>query len=102
MRKDEKNTKLTEYEIDRNKKISKVRYIVEQSFGLYHLHDDGQRARFTTIDKNHIDNWFRQVAFNIQRGFNIFKKLAATAQVRVQMIKWMIEGKIWSLIGKKA
>jgi len=74
MRKDEKNAKLTEYEIDRNKKISKVRYIVEQYFGLSHLHDCGQRARFTTIDKNHIDIWFRQVAFNIQRGFNIFKK----------------------------
>ena len=74
MRKDEKNAKLTEYEIDRNKKISKVRYIVEQYFGLSHFHDDGQRARFTTIDKNHIDIWFRQVAFNIQRGFKVFKK----------------------------
>ena len=79
MRKDEKNAKLTEYEIERNKKISKVRYIVEQYFGLSHLYDNGQKARFTTIDKNHIDIWFRQVAFNIQRGFNIFKKRAAAA-----------------------
>ena len=79
MRKDEKNAKLTQLEIDRNKKISKTRYIVEQYFGLSHLHDDGQRARFTTIDKNHIDIWFRQVAFNIQRGFNIFRKRAVMA-----------------------
>ncbi len=79
MRKDQKNAKLTEYEINRNKKISKVRYIVEQYFGLSHLHDNGQRTRFTTIDKNHIDIWFRQVAFNIQRGLNIFKKQAAVA-----------------------
>lgn len=79
MRKDEKNAKLTEVEIERNKKISKVRYIVEQYFGLSHLHDDGQLARFTTIDKNHIDIWFRQVAFNIQRGFNIFKRRSAMA-----------------------
>lgn len=79
MRKDTQTAKLTEYEIGRNKKISKVRYIVEQYFGLSHLHDDAQRARFTTIDKNHIDIWFRQVAFNIQRGFNIFKKRAAAA-----------------------
>ena len=64
---------------NRNKKISKVRYIVEQYFGLSHLHDDGQRARFITIDKNHIDIWFRQVAFNIQRGFNIFKRRAVAA-----------------------
>ena len=79
MRKNEINAKLTEYEIDRNKKISKVRYIVEQYFGLSHLHDDAQQARFTTIEKNNIDIWFRQVAFNIQRGFNIFKKQAAMA-----------------------
>ncbi len=79
MRKDTQTAKLTQCEIDRNKKISKVRYIVEQYFGLSHLHDDAQRARFTTIDKNHIDIWFRQVAFNIQRGFNIFKRRAATA-----------------------
>jgi IS5 family transposase len=77
MRKDTKIAKLTKYEIDRNKKISKVRYIVEQCFGLSHLQDNGQRARFTTIDKNNIDIWFRQVAFNIKRGLNIFKKRAA-------------------------
>jgi len=76
MRKDTKTTKLTRYEIERNKKISKVRYIVEQYFGLSHLHDNGQRARFTTIDKNNIDIWFRQVAFNIKRGFNVFQKLS--------------------------
>jgi hypothetical protein len=40
---------------------------------LSHLSDNGQRARFTTIDKNNIDIWFRQVAFNIKRGFNVFK-----------------------------
>lgn len=40
MRKDEKNSKLTVYEKDRNKKISKVRYIVEQYFGLSHLNDE--------------------------------------------------------------
>ena len=79
MRKDEKNAKLTDYEINRNKGISKVRYIVEQYFGLSHLYDNGKRARFTTIAKNNIDIWFRQVAFNIRRGFNIFKKRATTA-----------------------
>ena len=76
MRKDTKIAKLTEYEIERNKKISKVRYIVEQYFGLSHLHDNGQRARFTTIGKNNMDIWFRQVAFNIKRGFNITQRIA--------------------------
>ena len=76
MRKDTRTAKLTEYEIKRNKKISKVRYIVEQYFGLSHLHDNGKRARFTTIAKNNIDIWFRQVAFNIKRGFKITKRLS--------------------------
>ena len=53
MRKDSKTAKLTEYEIERNKKISKLRYIVEQYFGLSHLYDNGQKARFTTIEKKY-------------------------------------------------
>ena len=76
MRKSSKTAKLTDTEIARNKKISKVRYIVEQYFGLSHLHDRGQRARFTTIAKNNIDIWFRQVAFNINRGMRIFQQMA--------------------------
>jgi hypothetical protein len=49
---------------------------VEQYFGLSHLHDNGQRARFTIIDKNNMDIWFIQVAFNIKRGFNVFQRLS--------------------------
>ena len=68
MRKDTTTAKLTEYEIERNKKLSKKRYIVEQYFGLSHLHDKAKRARFTTIIKNIIDAMFRQFAFNLNRG----------------------------------
>jgi transposase, IS5 family len=52
MRKDTTTAKLTQREKDRNKKISKKRYIVEQYFGLSHLHDGAYRARFTTSIKN--------------------------------------------------
>ena len=68
MRKDTTTAKLTEIEIERNKKISKKRYIVEQYFGLSHLHDGAYRARFTTILKNIWDTMFRQMAFNVFRG----------------------------------
>lgn len=68
MRKDTTTAKLTEYEIERNKKIAKKRYIVEQYFGLSHLHDGAKRARFTTIVKNVVDAMFRQFAFNFNRG----------------------------------
>ena len=68
MRKDTTTAKLTEYEIERNKKISKKRYIVEQYYGLSHLHDKAYRARFTTIIKNTVDTMFRQFAYNLNRG----------------------------------
>ncbi|MBU0734570.1 MAG: IS5 family transposase [Proteobacteria bacterium] len=71
MRKDTTTAKLTEIEIQRNKKISKKRYIVEQYFGLSHLHDGASRARFTTIVKNIWDTMCRQMAFNINRGVKL-------------------------------
>ena len=55
MRKNSTTAKLTSYKKERNNKISKVRYIVEQYFGLSHLHDRAKRARFTTITKNKFD-----------------------------------------------
>ncbi len=48
MRKDSTTAKLTELEIQRNKAISKIRYIVEQYFGISHLYDGAKRARFTS------------------------------------------------------
>ena len=71
MRKDSTTAKLTEYEKERNKKLSKVRYIVEQYFGLSHLHDGAKRARFPDIVKNKFDCWYRQAAYNISRGLKI-------------------------------
>jgi IS5 family transposase len=75
MRKDTIGAKITEIEIERNKKISKKRYIVEQYFGLSHLYDGAYRARFTTMMKNIWDGMCRQMAFNMFRGS---KLLAAT------------------------
>ena len=51
-----------------------VRYIVEQYFGISHLHDKAKRARFTTIMKNNLDAWFRQAAFNVFKGMKILPK----------------------------
>ena len=73
MRKDSTTAKLASYEKERNKKISKVRYIVEQYFGISHLYDEAYRARFTTIMKNKFDCWYRQTAYNISRGLKILK-----------------------------
>ena len=71
MRKATRSAKLTEYEKQRNREISGRRYIVEQYFGLSHLHCRAFRARFTRIVKNAIDALFRQMAFNLFRGMRI-------------------------------
>jgi IS5 family transposase len=68
MRKATRGTKLTAFEVARNRAIAKIRYIVEQYFGLTHLHNGASRARFTTIVKNATDALFRQFAFNLRRG----------------------------------
>jgi len=68
MCKDTTGAKLTEFEVERNKQISKKRYIVEQYFGLSYLHDRAYRARFTRIVKNLWDSMCRQMAFNMSRG----------------------------------
>jgi IS5 family transposase len=76
MRKNSTTAKITSIEIDRNKRISKIRYIVEQYFGISHLHGRANRARFTTIAKNNLDAWLRQTTFNVFRGMKIVKKVA--------------------------
>lgn len=68
MRKATPGTELTEYEKERNKAISKVRYIMEQYFGISHLYHHAHRARFTKLIKNALDALFRQFAFNLFKG----------------------------------
>ncbi|HRT26540.1 MAG TPA: IS5 family transposase [Syntrophales bacterium] len=71
MRKATRGAKLTAYEKERNKAIAKVRYIVEQYFGISHLYHHAHRARFTKLIKNAIDALFRQLAFNLSRGTKV-------------------------------
>ena len=73
MRKATAGNELTEYEKERNKAISKIRYIVEQYFGLSHLHNNAFRARFPKMLKNALDALFRQMAFNLSRATRILK-----------------------------
>ena len=71
MRKDTKNSKLTQYEKERNKAIAKIRYIVEQYFGITQLKNFANKARFTTIIKNLMDASYRQISFNLQRALKV-------------------------------
>jgi IS5 family transposase len=74
MRKDTTRAKITKREIERNRKISKKRYIVEQYFGLSHLYHGAYRARFTVMMKNIWDAMCRQMAFNLFRGSKLLEE----------------------------
>ena len=67
MRKNQINAALTETEIQRNKGISKVRYKIEQYFGITHKYHGAGKARFTTIIKENWDHLCGAMAFNIKR-----------------------------------
>ena len=73
MRKATRGAELTQYEKERNKAISKIRYIVEQYFGVSHLHHHAHRARFTKMIRNALDVKFRQLAFNLLRGTKVLQ-----------------------------
>jgi len=67
MRKNQINAALTEYEIQRNKMISKVRYKIEQYFGITEKYHGAGKARFTIILKESWDHLSGAMAFNIKR-----------------------------------
>ena len=67
MRKDYPNAKLTDLEHERNKGISKIRYKIEQYFGISERHMGGGRARFTTLIKEHWNRLCQVMAFNTKR-----------------------------------
>ena len=73
MRKATRGAQLTAYEKDRNKAISRIRYIVEQYFGISHLHHHAYRARFTRMIRNAMDALFRQLAFNLFKGTKVLE-----------------------------
>ncbi len=67
MSKNQINAFLTETEIERNKRISKVRYKIEQYFGITHKYHGAGKARFTTIVRENWDHLCGAMAFNIKR-----------------------------------
>ena len=70
MRKDYPNAKLTELEHERNGGFAKIRYKIEQYFGIDReqpITGTGGRTRFTTLIKEHWNRLCRVMAFNSKR-----------------------------------
>ena len=68
MRKKVKNRELTEEEKAKNKEISKVRYRVEQSFGLLKQHFGYDRMRYIGLEKCDLENTLKMLSLNIKKG----------------------------------
>jgi IS5 family transposase len=81
MRKNQINAALTEYEIRRNKVISKVRYKIEQYFGITEKYHGAGTARFTTTIKENWDHLCGAMAFNIKRVALAMRKRQIEATV---------------------
>ena len=79
MRKNQINASLTEMEIERNKSISKLRYKIEQYFGITHKYHGAGKARFTTLIKESWDHLCGAMAFNIKRVILNLRKRAMIA-----------------------
>jgi hypothetical protein len=70
IRKHQINGKLTERETQRNRWIAKVRYQIEQYFGLSALHQWAGPRRFTTVVKDGLDRLLG-VDYSILKSSNI-------------------------------
>ena len=67
MRKGQANSFLTKLEIEKNKGISRVWYVIEQYFGLTATYQGAGRARFMTLLKEGWNRLCQIMAFNIKR-----------------------------------
>jgi IS5 family transposase len=75
MRKDMTRAKITKVQIKRNRRITKKRYIIEQYFGLSHLHHGAHHTRYTVMFKNIWDAMCRQMAFILFRGSRLIAEI---------------------------
>lgn len=61
------NATLTNYEIQRNTMIAKVRYMIEQYFGITEKYQEAGKSRFAALLKEWWGYLCGAVAFNIKR-----------------------------------
>ncbi len=71
MHKKVKNKELTTYQKSINKLISKVRYVVEQSFGILKKHYGFDRTRYIGLDKVRMEFNLLAMSFNLKKASNM-------------------------------
>lgn len=66
-----RNTPLTYWQIQRNKLISKYRYVVERTFGSIKRWFGGQMARYKGLIKTHAQHVLQAIAYNLKRSLRV-------------------------------
>ena len=77
MRKAHRGKPLTEDEKQRNTQLSKVRYVVEQTFGTLHRKFGCKRARYFSLRKVLAQNHLKAVCLNLLKAANRLRVPAA-------------------------
>jgi IS5 family transposase len=70
-----RNKPLTDSQKRENKKHSKVRFVVEQTFGLLKLHHGLGKARYLGLKRNEARAQLIAMSHNIKRGMSILKQM---------------------------
>jgi IS5 family transposase len=68
MQKKKRKEKYNEERSSRNKKISKVRFVVERTFGYIKLKLGGSRSRYIGLIKTHNSNLMKAIVYNLVRS----------------------------------
>ena len=68
MQKAARGRKLTEYQKMINKGISKVRYVVEQVFGILKKHYNFDRCRYRSLKKVNMELKLVSMAYNLKKA----------------------------------
>jgi IS5 family transposase len=73
MHKAARNTPLTNHQKRKNKLISKIRYIVEQDFGIMKNRFGFSRASYFGVDKVHAQGLRKMMCLNLKKAANMIE-----------------------------
>jgi len=79
-----RNKPLTDAQKQQNKKYAKIRFVVEQTFGLLKLHHGLGKARYLGLKRNEVRAQLIAMSHNIKRGMTILKQMRQMRQLEYQ------------------
>ncbi|MDK4529882.1 transposase [Kingella kingae] len=82
MRKAKRNTPLSQQDIERNKRLAKIRYRVEQSFAILHNRFKCKRASYFGLAKVQGQLQLKVICLNLLKAANKLRLVASIAALK--------------------